>query len=603
MKHHPTPAAKRAKASNHLNATQRGRATHRGRATQSARTHPAPALRSFEDAFLDNLKHLSEDDQMQMMQTLLGPPPGASGTAAPIAFPAPEEAAPPLESQHSEALLALLGDSFPFHDANLTPYLRLDLPRPAAATEGASAPPTAATALPAEALPAMPPALADLLNAEAGTRVMPLTQVRAFLIRLCRAACGEPPPEAVLREAMATLYARALAPERRRLMHHRFASARGAFWLDLGDARGRAVRLSAQGWEVSPPSAIYFHRHHHQLALPEPVRRSPGGDPLTLFYDFLPLRGNDALLWLAWMTACLNTTIARPMLCLIGPPGSGKTTLARFSRRLLDPSMLEIVPLGGETALEAVLARHALPIFDNVSHLSVRQSDTLCRAVTGAGTVRRRKNGDQVVEWFRVPLILTALELPALAADWLDRALVLPLAPPQNAGALAWREESAYWAAFVPRQPLLLGALCDLFCAALARYNPGFGRRPAAAWRMADFAAWGDAVMQALQAPLEGGFDALLKQHLARKNQIATDDDPLAQSLLELLERQPKWEGTVQALYKQLRLPGLRNVYFLGHGLRRLQPIMATQGISFSFQRSHGRRILTIERQYKNQSK
>lgn len=558
-------------------------------------------------------------------------PPASSGPGLPSIHQIP--ASSPSAQLTAENLLSLLGSSFPFHDENREPYLLLDLPAsPAAASSAAASsaqnadPATAPAASAPANEPRLSPSLLAAFSAEAGARVLPLRQVRALLTRICRAAFDFAPSEPLLRQAMSILHALALAPGRCCRLHQRFAYAAGACWLDLGDRSGCAVRLAPEGVQLVTPPPVLFRRHPHQLPLPMPLPADGHVNPdtaaprLPSLRDFLPaLSDQDYLLWLAWLTACLNPVFPRPMLSLIGPPGSGKTTLARFSRRLLDPSMLELVPLAGETALAASLARHALPVFDNVSTLTGRQSDLFCRAVTGAGALRRRADGEHVVEPFRLPIILTSLELPSRAPDWLDRALVIPLSIPAAAsGAFAWREESVYWSDFAARWPALLSALLDLFCRALGHYQHSFGHRPAARWRMSDFAAWGAAVASALadlcpSDPASGSvygingldgmdcpdgaarFEAALSANYARKCRLAADDDPFAQALLDLLARNDgNWKGSARELYPQLRSTGINNSVALGRLLRRSTPLLHSLGVQISFERRNKERLVVI---------
>src|SRR5690242_16494509 len=56
-------------------------------------------------------------------------------------------------------------------------------------------------------------------------------------------------------------------------LYQRVASSETGWWLDLGDASGDAVRVSAEGWRISLPP-VRFRRTVLTSALPRPV---PGG--------------------------------------------------------------------------------------------------------------------------------------------------------------------------------------------------------------------------------------------------------------------------------------------------------------------------------------
>ena len=522
------------------------------------------------------------------------------------------DAAPPAPRAPVKQMLALLGESFAFHDENGQIFLRLALPGQA------------------QSSPSRPSGTSS--EAEAMRHpIVPFAEARGLLTRLYRQATGEYPGEPLLRQALAALAAEAVDFASVRRMPTRVALRHNDIWLDLADGTGRALHLAPTGWRLDANPPVYFRPHPHQLALPVPqpwpegIEKLPigGAAPppraaaaldsapaaqadavfaagatqadgvfaagLRLLRGFLPaLNDADWLLLLAWMTAAYYPAFPRPILCLVGPAGSGKTTLARVLRRLLDPSRLEFLSLAGEIHLAAMLAGHALPVFDNLGAVAPRYANLFCRAVTGDGALRPRAGGSQRVFPYRLPILTTSLELPSRAADWLDRSLVLPLPAPQA----GWRPESGFWMHFYRLHAYLLGSVLDLVCRTLARYNPASAE--SFVWRMADFVNWGVALTHALGRPADD-FHAALALQQRRKSELALDEEPLAQALRDLLAQQPHWHGSVQELHQLIgRAANIRTASVLGRELRRLRATMALSDIQIDIHKKTAASVITI---------
>ncbi len=98
---------------------------------------------------------------------------------------------------------------------------------------------------------------------------------------------------------------------------------------------------------------------------------------------------------------------------------------ARLLRELIDPSSADNFDFHLQfTHLPEILDHHALPVFDNVGALNKAQVNLLCRAVTGGSWSKRKlySDSEDIVFRFRRPILLTALEIPSLAPDWLESA-------------------------------------------------------------------------------------------------------------------------------------------------------------------------------------
>lgn len=535
-----------------------------------------------------------------------------AGFLAPPPADEPEPASP-------ENLLDLLGKYQAFHDENRRPFLRLLLdpspsPPEAAPPAGAVSPASASPGAPASPAAASPlPALSAADREQTAVfHALPLAEAAPLLSRLHYLSAGALPPQPLLRRSLALLRLEALQPSAERPVFNRFAIVNGVGWLDLCDRRGRAVELAPGRWSVYQNPAPLFLRSRHQLPLPFPQCFLP--DPaqnarqIDRLRPFLPaLSAPDWLLLLAWLAACCLPSFPRPLLCLLGPSGSGKSTLALLLRRLLDPSRRESLPLASPAALSQSLHDYALPIFDHLSPLAPAQLDRLCRAVSGDSLAVPQPDGDFQLFPFRRPIVLAARELPSHAPEFLDRALILPLPPP---GPDRLFIEDAYWTNFYFLRPRLLGALLDLVCQALPHYQARAQKNsealahaqtvpslPPALARWPAFAAWGAAVAAVLELPPDA-FPSAFAAQAARVRDSLLEVEPLVDSLLALLARQPRWQGAAEDLLAALDAPASRSaVIALGIQLRRLQPIFAACGVRLGFSRNNGKRLISLEMQ------
>jgi hypothetical protein len=325
--------------------------------------------------------------------------------------------------------------------------------------------------------------------------------------------------------------------------------------------------------------------------LPAPVR----GGSLDELRPFVNLAGDDDWrLLAAWLVAALRPRGPYPLLCLHGEQGSSKSTTARVVRALIDPSS---APLRAEPRDEHDLIIAAtnswVVAFDNLSQLSPRLSDALCRLSTGGGFATRElyTDADEVLFEAQRPVLLTGIEDLATRGDLLDRALVLQLP------ALAEEErrpEAEFWRAFEAVRPRILGGLLDAAATALARLPAvRLGRLP----RMADFAVWATAAEAALGWE-EGAFVRSYTANRREVNFLSLEDSVLVPPLRELVGR-GGWEGSCTELLAELargadekavRSRGWpSSARLLSNALRRLAPNLRRAGIAVEFSRLSGR--------------
>ena len=205
----------------------------------------------------------------------------------------------------------------------------------------------------------------------------------------------------------------------------RVADAAGAWWIDLGDNTGDALRIAGNGWSIAAPP-VKFRRSVLTAALPRPV----AGGQMADLWELLNVAEADRPLVLAWLVAALIEPVPHPILSLAGEQGTGKTTAARILVSLIDPSPVPLrkAPRDADSWITAASGSWVVAL-DNLSSVPDWLSDTLCRAVTGDGDVRRQLYTDAGLALFafRRCILLNGIDLGAVRGDLADRLLVIDL--------------------------------------------------------------------------------------------------------------------------------------------------------------------------------
>jgi hypothetical protein len=354
--------------------------------------------------------------------------------------------------------------------------------------------------------------------------------LRAELARLYRVKHpGKVASQSALADALSSLEAEANDHEPVP-MYLRVAEAEDALWLDLGDTSGRAVKVTPGGWSVEARPPVWFRRTELTGALPEPV---PGigdlGDRLAELWELVNITEQDRPLVLAVLVATLLPDIAHPVVDLVAEQGSGKSTAGRVLGGLLDPSPVPLrkPPRDEEGWVTAAAGSHVV-VIDNVSRIPEWLSDSLCRAATGDGDVRRRlyTDADLSVFVFHRVVWLTGIELVGIRGDLADRSVMIELRRIDRR-----RLDEEIDRAWAEAHPRVLGAVLDLAAHVLAEL-PTISTADLP--RMADFGRIVRAVDRVLgTAGAERYADAV--EHLAAD---LAEGDPVAETIRQAV-RQP----------------------------------------------------------------
>ena len=267
----------------------------------------------------------------------------------------------------------------------------------------------------------------------------------------------------------------------------RLLEYRDAIWIDLGDDTFRVVRVTADGWTIAKRADAPLLRPDGLRALPLPAPDPEALDRLRQLIN-LPADngGNDNFrLVVAWLVAALYPNGPYPVLALDGEQGSGKTTVCRMLRRLVDPNaaVLRATPRTEDDLLIAATNGRVIAL-DNVSFIENDMADALCRVATGAGFGKRTLYsdlGETIISVCR-PVLLNGIPSLLARGDLADRsiAVTMPHIPDDKR-----RPEAAVWAEYDGAAPGILALLLDGLVMALKRLPT---LQLATLPRMADFA-------------------------------------------------------------------------------------------------------------------
>jgi hypothetical protein len=430
---------------------------------------------------------------------------------------------------------------------------------------------------------AVPQAGANVVRMLRGGR----SSLRAELAKIYQRRTGAIAGQQALADAMLVLEGAASEADAEEV-HLRVAEHAGATWIDLGDADEHVVRIDSRGWDVVTEAPVLFRRTALTGALPVPEQ----GGSLDDLWALLNVTETDRPLVLAWLVAALGWAhIPHPMLALLGEQGTGKSSATKNLVQLVDPSPVPLrkPPRDADGWVTAASGSWVVGL-DNLSTIPAWLSDSLCRAVTGDGDVRRQLYTDDglSVFSFRRAIVMNGIDVGAMAPDLADRSIVVNL---DRITEERRRPESQLVAAWRDAWPRVFGALLGQVRVCKAKIpSVRLGSMP----RMADFAM----VLAALDQI--HGTDSLTA-YRDQANSLALDavtSDPFLAAITEHVTS--RWEGSAAELLELVQPEGKpprswpRSARGVAGVLKRNAPALRSAGWSVEDLGAHNRQKVTV---------
>jgi len=386
----------------------------------------------------------------------------------------------------------------------------------------------------------------------------------------------------------------------------RVAISDETIWYDLGDPEWQVVKITPDGWEIVTDPPILFKRFSHQQAQVVPAET---GD-IHKFLKFVNISDEkQKFLLLVYIISCFIPGFAHPVINIYGPQGSAKSSLSGFLKKLIDPSAVELLTLPNSSdGLVQMLSHHWFICFENVSQISEWISDSLCRAVTGAGSSKRElySDDDDVIYLLKKCIGINGINLVAAKPDLLERSILLELEMIHEKNR---KLEKVILADFQNEKAEFLGAIFTAVSRALKIYPTiKLTKLP----RMADFTVWGCAIAEALDHSKEEFLEAYY-QNISKQNSEVLIESLVASLILEFMKNKTDWQGTATELFEALKPVAIglkinvekdrrfpKNANALSKKINGLKPNLEAAGLNIQNGKEGGNRLIHIQRIGKN---
>ncbi len=287
-------------------------------------------------------------------------------------------------------------------------------------------------------------------------------------------------------------------------------------------------------------------------------------------------------------------------------------------KNIVDPSSVDTLSFPKQfNELVQILDHHYLNLFDNVSFISNEISDILCRAVTGAGIIKRGlyKNDKDIVYKFRRGIGINGINLATTKPDFLDRSPIINL---KRIEKNARKREEEIDKEFEDLKPSVLGYIFDILVKVLKYKQDHQSKTIKDLPRMADFAGFAEIIARCIGYE-DKEFINAYEENIDKQNDEVIEASPVAEALLLFLLELDKdnWEGTPTELYKNLEdiidqiKPGLTRSNLwpkasnsLTSKINEVVPNLKERGIEITTgeKNREGNRVIKIERIQKDKN-
>jgi uncharacterized protein YlbG (UPF0298 family) len=297
-----------------------------------------------------------------------------------------------------------------------------------------------------------------------------------------------------IKTAINTLASFAINESKKEELHLRVAEHDDLIYYDLCNDEWQQICIKPGSWYIleQKDSPVLFKRY--QQMQKQTFANESSIEDVKKLLDFVNIdkKSREAMFLMIYIATDFIPNIPHAVLHLKGIKGTAKSNLSRIIKRIVDPAMPELITINKD--LEQNLAHNWLTVFDNISSISKKESDVLCRASTGAGIAKRMlfKNDQDVFYNIRHCVAMNGIGYNIPKSDLMDRSIIIELDPISSRNRLT---EYELHKRFEEQRPSIVSGFFDLIAKAMEiKETLEFEHLP----RMADFFEWGTAIAMAL---------------------------------------------------------------------------------------------------------
>lgn len=232
----------------------------------------------------------------------------------------------------------------------------------------------------------------------------------------------------------------------------------------LADSEWSLILIKANGWKKAKSRKLKFVKGRFDEAQVVPVG---GGDLLALLSKYINMDKDSVILFIVYIVQAFSRYSSHFAAVLSSSKGTGKTTLSKVMRALIDPSATgaTLMP-SNEGDLKNMLGNSYMAVFDNTSALSSKVSNILCAAITGSKEAKRKlyTDCDQIVLNLHNIVILNGIDIVPYKSDLAERSLLFELQPISKEQR---KTDNDFWSDFNKDRPQILGAIFDTLVKAI----------------------------------------------------------------------------------------------------------------------------------------
>ena len=188
---------------------------------------------------------------------------------------------------------------------------------------------------------------------------------------------------------------------------------------------------------------------------------APSGncDLLQVIAKYVNLSNDELILFVVWLVQSFSRSSSHFAAILSSSKGTGKSTLTKLIRAIVDPSKsgVSLLP-NSESDLKTLLGNSYMVAFDNTAALSTKVSNILCAAITGSKEAKRKlyTDCDQVILNLHNLIVINGIDIVPYKSDLAERSLLFEL---QQISKENRKTDAEFWSSFAEDRPLILGAI------------------------------------------------------------------------------------------------------------------------------------------------